>query len=107
MRELLEELYEMDYKTYEEIYNTLRHFEISPDRGGAIVNDLIQGCIQRAIAARGWAWMTKLHFSCTYNAEIYWKTGKTWKNHGGIAHFGDSPAKAILSVYLAAIRSQP
>lgn len=112
MKELLEELKKIDPACYEEIWqwalwieeegevDDIERFENHRD-------DVIQGCVQRACEARGWAWMNKIHMgSGIHDAEIYWKTRENWKDHGGMAKFGHSPAEAILTAYLAARKAQ-
>jgi hypothetical protein len=116
MRKLLEELAEIDAKTYEKIsFACMDAFEghtpesmldDSPNDEVEIVCDLIQGACQRVIAARGWqvVMLSAPDHARVVIEEFTDGMGGTRK----IVEFeASSPAKAILSAYISAIRSQP
>jgi len=113
MKKLLEELKQLDPACYDEIWQWALWLE---EEGGFAAddpvylkhrNDVIQGACQRAIAARGWHWLledgdpviTKGLFQC----DIFDSGYNALKCYIG----GDSPAKAILTCYLAAMKAQP
>jgi hypothetical protein len=97
MKELLEELKKIDPDFYDEIARGLEQVDIEYEE------DIVQGCVQRAIAAGGWTYQVSRTFQGTSYGKIITQNedGTKW------FHPGDSPAKAILSAYLSAIRIQP
>jgi hypothetical protein len=111
MRKLLEELKKIDPACYEEIARGLEQVDIEYEE------DIIQGACQRAVAARGWgheSGMYGIGFG-TEEGEFRWiQTGWEYRafvldphSHPIASSRGDTPATAILSAYLSAIRSQP
>lgn len=97
---LLEELRVVDEETWNAIYiriMAIRGIMPADDDG----QDIIQGCIQRAIAANEWQ-LTQLSLvrwfrPCPYQAAI-----RTTPNENWISGFGETPATAILAAYIAA-----
>lgn len=105
MRKLLEELQKTDPTCYEEIARGLEQVDIEYEE------DITQGCIQRAIEANSWIWTVTKEDSNSdealagtpYHAIIF--TDDIDVLVDGI--FAASPANAILTAYISAIRSQP
>ena len=68
-----------------------------------VFNSVLAGCIQRAIAARGWHWLLEdADLSIgdgLYESDIY--EGSEIYSHVR----GDTPAEAILAAYLAALEA--
>ena len=104
---LLGELREVDADTYREIQKRLLHYMIAPQMDAPIVLDHIQGCIQRAIAARGW------EYQVAYNPHIgpdgrhgqayIWPLSEVTKCYESEE---DTPAAAILAAYIEAVRAR-
>jgi len=92
MRKLLEELKTIDPVCYEEIVFGLEQVDIEYEE------DIIQGACQRAIAAR------KMYCSMTIAGSPILEVAVDGKKY---VQRTTSTAKAILSAYLSAIRSQP
>jgi hypothetical protein len=91
MKEMLERLKVADPALWEEIYQSGFNHCHWPD-------DLIQGCVQRAIAAR-WdvSGITLIHIGNKYKAAIRYKS--TFRFDGE----GDSWPMALLAAYLEAL----
>ena len=116
MKKLLEVLKAKDPACYEDIRRRViidvdEDFEIyaSNQTYGENVDDTIVGCVSRGIAARGWNYYVGIDGN-----DFDQETGERlpgagiWNNENlDEAWAGDSPAKAILTAYLAAIEAQP
>ena len=119
MWKLLEELAEIDAKTYEKIsFACMDAFEghtpesmldDSPNDEVEIVCDLIQGACQRVIAARGWHWLLEDSDPSIRTNVGGFVCDICDKNYDVLAGYiqGDTPAKAILAAYLAARKVRP
>ncbi len=109
---LLEELREVDFDAWKDIRFLLGN--VGMDNGPReipleqhIYQDLIQGCIQRAIAARGW------EYQVAYNPHIgpdgrhgqayIWPLSEVTKCYESEE---DTPAAAILAAYIEAVRAR-
>ena len=104
---LLEELREVDADTYREIQKRLLHYMIAPQMDAPIVLDHIQGCIQRAIAARPDHWIISQWMSQDkWQAMI--RRGPRGYTDPEYMHIGegDTPAAAILAAYIEAMRAR-
>ena len=105
---LLEELREVDFETWKDIRFLLSNSMMFPEPREIpleqhIYHDIIQGCIQRAIAARGWdisIWI----YNGEWQAMIRREMGYVNPDH---MHIGASytPAAAILAAYIEAKRA--
>lgn len=92
---LLEELREVDADTYREIQKRLLHYMIAPQMDAPIVLDHIQGCIQRAIAEKGWSYQQILYQNPTiYEAHLI--------GHRETIRRASTPSAAILAAYIEA-----
>lgn len=80
--------YYIQFKVHENIYDE------------EALGYILQGCIQRAIQARGWAYQQFLYLDA-----LGTKTAIVWNMGSAFESDGDSPAEAILSAYLLAISS--
>ena len=103
----LEELREVDADTYREIQKRLLHYMIAPQMDAPIVLDHIQGCIQRAIAARPDHWIISQWMSQDkWQAMI--RRGPRGYTDPEYMHIGegDTPAAAILAAYIEAMRAR-
>ena len=103
---LLGELREVDADTYREIQKRLLHYMIAPQMDAPIVLDHIQGCIQRAIAARPDHWIISQWMSQDkWQAMI--RRGPRGYTDPEYMHIGegDTPAAAILAAYIEAVRA--
>ena len=95
---LLEELREVDADTYREIQKRLLHYMIAPQMDAPIVLDHIQGCIQRAIAEKGWSYQQILYQNPTiYEAYLI--------GHRETIRRASTPSAAILAAYIEAKRA--
>jgi hypothetical protein len=105
---LLEELKEVDAKTYDDI----SHLELigwQQPRNQAM--DLLQGCIQRACERREWHWtIMKDPYQDGYRAEIAVVSESHLSDHICIDDLAikcaTSPAEALLAAYIAAVREE-
>jgi hypothetical protein len=105
---LLEELKEVDAKTYDDI----SHLELigwQQPRNQAM--DLLQGCIQRACERREWHWtIMKDPYQDGYRAEIAVVSESHLSDHICIDDLAikcaTSPAEALLAAYIAAVRGE-
>lgn len=112
---LLEELREVDADTYREIQKRLLHYMIAPQMDAPIVLDHIQGCIQRATAAKpGWSLISnQYNFGgnrpVVFQAAILIKryvNGEELKEPVSILRQEkESLAAAILAAYIEAVRA--
>jgi hypothetical protein len=115
MKKLLEELKAIDPACYDEIWRWALWQEDQDDYENETEehdyenhrNDVIQGCVQRAVVARGWHWLLEdgdPSITCgMFQCDIFDSEYNTMKCYVP----GDSPAKAILAAYIAARRAQP
>ena len=111
--DLLEELREVDETTWAKIqYGVVFGKGLDESRvpyesmGVQMAHDHLQGCIQRAIAARGW------EYQVAYNPHIgpddrhgqayIWPLGEVTKCYESEE---DTPAVAILAAYIEAVRA--
>ena len=113
---LLEELKEVDVKTYDDIEVSRRPteefawYDLDTDEsihvsfGEAVgritrdspqYQDIVQGCIQRACERRGWGFII-----CNQVANVCTKTSTY------ASEIYDTPAEALLAAYIAAIREE-
>lgn len=105
---LLEELKEVDAKTYDDI----SHLELigwQQPRNRAM--DHLQGCIQRACEKREWHWtIMKDPYQDGYRAEIAVVSESHLSDHICIDDLAikcaTSPAEALLAAYIAAVREE-
>ena len=105
---LLEELKEVDAKTYDDI----SHLELigwQQPRNQAM--DHLQGCIQRACERREWHWtIMKDPYQDGYRAEIAVVSESHLSDHICIDDLAikcaTSPAEALLAAYIAAVREE-
>lgn len=119
MKKLLKELQKLDTDCYDEIW-AWALWLADPEYGDYDENDpgylkhrddVIVGCVGRAIAALAWIWTLSLEDSqsdCALAGTPY--EAIIFNDQIDILVeeiYGDSPAKAILTAYLEAIRSQP
>lgn len=107
---LLEELWEVDFETWKDImflisnsmmFNEPREIPLEQH----IYHDIIQGCIQRAIAARGWEYQIAYQpiKSDDRRAQAYiWPPDEILKCYESEA---DTPAAAILAAYIETKRA--
>ena len=108
---LLEELWEVDFETWKDIMFLLSNSmmfheprEIPLEQH--IYHDIIQGCIQRVIAAHSheymaeWFWEVAYEDHGRYEAKIYRREGLVTKE------IADTPAAAILAAYIEAKRAR-
>lgn len=103
----LEELREVDADTYREIQKRLLHYMIAPQMDAPIVLDHIQGCIQRAIAARPDKWIMSM-WSRPDEWQAMIRRGSKGYIDPEYMHIGagDTPAAAILAAYIEAVRAR-
>ena len=105
----LEELREVDFDAWKDIRFLLSNTMMFPEPREIpleqhIYQDLIQGCIQRAIAAQGWKYVV----SNDRARQPYGQIGipisnvRTEYQH---RNYADTPAAAILAAYIAAVRA--
>lgn len=107
---LLEELWEVDFETYVCFLRlkSASRGEIQDIEAMELIDhDIIQGCIQRAIAARGW------EYQVAYNPHIgpdgrhgqayIWPLSEVTKCYESEE---DTPAAAILAAYIEAVRAR-
>ena len=109
---LLEELWEVDFETWKDIMFLLSNSTMFPEPREIpleqhIYHDIIQGCIQRAIAARGW------EYQVAYNPHIgpdgrhgqayIWPLSEVTKCYESEE---DTLAAAILAAYIEAKRAR-
>ena len=108
----LTELQKADPATYNEIRSIFGAVIVKGELRPKIADDIIQGCLQRAIERRGLAWDGSLAVDepAPYMAGIYeigpGYDGDHWteKHLSCIAERGgNSPAEALLSAYLEAL----
>jgi hypothetical protein len=113
MKKLLEDLKKLDQETYEKINDisiALHGYDVDRNPNSRTIRHIIQGEIQIAVAARGWHWRlasaqmdeSERGYSCVVMHRVH----SMWMDMVATRE-SDSPAKAILTAYLAAIRSQP
>ena len=101
---LLEELREVDFDAWKDIRFLLGN--VGMDNGPReipleqhIYQDLIQGCIQRAIAEKGWSYQQILYQNPTiYEAYLI--------GHRETIRRANTPAAAILAAYIEAVRAR-
>ena len=102
---LLEELQEVDFEVWKDIRFLAANTMVFPEPRDIpleqhIYQDLIQGCIQRAIAAKnGWNFKQGLRRT----DGMYWAIVDS--GYPGKRIFADTPAAAILAAYVAAKRA--
>lgn len=109
---LLEELWEVDFETWKDIrFLLLNSTMFSEPREipleQHIYHDIIQGCIQRAIAARPDHWIISQWMSQDkWQAMI--RRGPRGYTDPEYMHIGegDTPAAAILAAYIEAVRAR-
>ena len=99
---LLEELREVDFETWNTINIRCRFIEAS--YGTEFGQDFIQGCIQRVIAAKGWAYQVACTFQKTSFGKIITKDPDGSKIFHP-DHAGETPAAALLAAYIDAVRA--
>lgn len=113
MKKLLEELKQLDPACYEDIrrrviYAMDEDFKlyVTNQTFRENVDDTIQGCVQRVVAARGWR---VIILSAPDHARVV--IDETVDGMGGTRKIveleASSPAKAILTAYIAARKAQP
>ena len=104
---LLEELKEVDFETWKDIKFLLSNMMLWPEPNQQPLEqnayrDIIQGCIQRAIAAKGGDWRVEswnFPKGLFHRAEIIgWKGGEYKQD-------AFTPAAAILAAYVQAKRA--
>lgn len=99
---LLEALREVDFETWNKIYVRCNFVETSYDT--EFGQDFIQGCIQRAIEARGWEYVV------SYDREARQPYGQIGIPISNVRieyqhrNYADTPAAAILAAYIEAVR---
>ena len=94
---LLEELREVDFETWNKIYVRCNFVETSYDT--EFGQDFIQGCIQRAIAEKGWSYQQILYQNPTiYEAYLI--------GHRETIRRANTPSAAILAAYIEAVRAR-
>ncbi|MCK9569002.1 hypothetical protein M0R72_08680 [Candidatus Pacearchaeota archaeon] len=103
MKKLLEELKTIDPACYAEIERGLEQVDIEYEE------DIIQGALQRAIVTKGWHWLLENSDPSVRTDVGGFVFDICDKNYDVLAGYiqGDSPAKAILTAYLAARKAQP
>ena len=98
---LLGELLEVDPETMTAInfYSKgLQGFDIDTNPNKLVKEDIIQGCIQRAIAEKGWSYQQILYQNPTiYEAYLI--------GHRETIRRANTPAAAILAAYIEAKRA--
>ena len=106
---LLEELREVDPETMTAInfYSKgLQGFDIDTNPNRLVKEDIIQGCIQRAIAAHPDHWILSMW---TYPAgwQVMIRRGHKGYTDPEYMHIGedDTPAAALLAAYIEAVRA--
>ena len=99
----LNDLRRLDPETYNEIISVFELAGYRQPRNQAL--DYLQGCIQRAIAKRCWAYQVSCTFQGTPFGKIITKNadGTTWFHQD---RCGDSPAQALLTAYLEALEGR-
>ena len=110
---LLEELWEVDFETWKDIRFLLSNSMMFPEPREIpleqhIYHDIIQGCIQRAIAARPDHWIISQWMSQDkWQAMI--RRGPRGYTDPEYMHIGegDTPAAAILAAYIEAVMARP
>ena len=101
---LLEELREVDFETWKDIrFLLLNSMMFSEPREipleQHIYHDIIQGCIQRAIAEKGWSYQQMLYQNPTiYEAYLI--------GHRETIRRASTPSAAILAAYIEAKRAR-
>ena len=108
---LLEELWEVDFETWKDIRFLLSNSMMFPEPREIpleqhIYHDIIQGCIQRAIAAREWG--------TTQVSHATWETGSRYicqirlPGPFPLDFYGTAtaPAAVILAAYIEAVRAR-
>ena len=102
---LLEELAVIDQQTYNAISKTIHHYEISPDLNAPIIQDHIQGCVQRACFEKNWyITLEILPFETIENRK--WRALIT-QYDGTTTRYDmlfNTTSSALLSAYLKAMR---
>jgi len=106
LEELLEELKEVDSAAYDRITSIefeVRSLNIYEDE---TAQDIIQGCIQRAIAARPDNWIMSM-WTCPAGWQAMIRRGRRGYTDPEYMHIGedDTPAAAILAAYIEAKRA--
>jgi hypothetical protein len=104
MKDLLEKLRKADSKTWSTIWIVTNTDFRSPDGAPLlddIMNDFIQGEVQRACRRKGWHIQQGFGGESLYKWAYIFLAGKP-----EILGEGDSPAEAILKAYLAACEAQ-
>ena len=104
----LEELWEVDFETWKDIVFLLMFHEpreIPLEQH--IYHDIIQGCIQRAIAARPDKWIMSM-WSRPNEWQAMIRRGSKGYIDPEYMHIGagDTPAAAILAAYIEAVRAR-
>ena len=94
---LLEELWEVDFETWKDIMFLLSNSEIPLEQH--IYHDIIQGCIQRAIAAIRKIFDIEMLDISLYEARVYDRVNILGKVTAS------TPAAAILAAYIEAGRA--
>ena len=101
---LLEELWEVDFETWKDIkFMLLNSMMFQEPRviplEQHIYHDIIQGCIQLAIAEKGWSYQQILYQNPTiYEAYLI--------GHREKIRRANTPAAAILAAYIEAVRAR-
>ena len=109
---LLEELWEVDFETWKDIrFLLLNSMMFSEPREipleQHIYHDIIQGCIQRVIAARGWMPIISLHWvGIERKIPVWYVDIRDHENFTIKSHQADTPAAAILAAYIEAKRAR-
>ena len=95
----LTELQKADPDTYNEIRSIFGAVIVKEELRPKIADDIIQGCLQRAIEKRGWGFALHLFNNPNrYSATII-EVGGSWHD----SPHSNSPAEALLAAYLEAI----
>jgi len=108
---LLEEMWEVDFETWKDIrFLLLNSMMFSEPREipleQHIYHDIIQGCIQRAIAAHPDHWILSM-WTCPAGWQVMIRRGQKGYTDPEYMHIveNDTPAAAILAAYIEAKRA--
>lgn len=114
MKSLLEELKTVDLETWKDIrfqlinifsVNELEDINLRTPLVENAYNDIIQGCIQRAIARHSKEYFKEWFFEII-QVESKEYVGKIYRRSGMVAWAGkDSPGRALLAAYIRAVRA--
>lgn len=107
---LLEELREVDLETYVCFLRlkSASRGEIQDIEAMELIDhDIIQGCIQRVIAAQGWMPIISLHWvGIERKIPVWYVDIRDHENFTIKSHQADTPAAAILAAYIEAKRAR-